>query len=375
MLWGAPDREARRAHTASHERSSTVEPPAAVALVPARAEVEALPSPAILAELPSAERVEAPWEGARAAASAEIDELRIALLNDLFAERDQVSARADRDFLERIARQCGTNKLDLPLFPDAVVRLDRVLRRKESSVREVAQIVRREAELARRVWQEADSAHYLERASTLDEAIVRVGFEPLWRIGMRACMNAPVFRVRGFQRQANHVRAVSIVTAELATTLRSGGEVFLAGLLHAIGKLLVYRAAVVRPNQPAPGVDLVERIARAYHPSVGAIMARSWKMPQEVCSAIAFVPDPLRLADGELQTAMAVRAACIATHTAAEARAHRDVGGLLALMDLPAIQFDPGQLIARAHTVWDGLKLSGDLKDLGASPDRSGSGC
>lgn len=327
-------------------------------------------SPAALASLPVPTPVEAPWEGALALPSASPDEARKAALEHLWRALDGVKSEADRAFLLKLSRECGASRVDFPLFPDAALQLDAALRGREPDVDEVARIVRREPDLARRVWQEANGAFFLRKAATLDEAIVRVGFDALWRIGMRACMNAPVFRVRGFEREVNHARAVSIVTADVAEFVAPGGDVFMAGLLHAIGKLVVYRAASARPPAAEPDAALVRDVARALHPTLGVLVADAWKLPPAVVAAIAHASYPERAAGDEREAARAVRAGCIAAYTAAEARAGRDVGGLRALLALPGPPLDAARLVARADEAWNGPEIDRVAADDEPAADR-----
>ena len=320
-----------------------------------------------MVQLPETSQGLAPWDGGLPVPTAHPDDARTAVLEYLWAEIDRTADEGNRAFLQRLTRECGSRKLDFPLFPDAALQLDAVLRGRDPSVADVARIVRREPDLVRRVWQDANGVTFTRKAATLDEAIVRIGFDALWRIGMRACMNAPVFRVRGFQDEVNHVRAVSIVTADVASALVPGGDVYLAGLLHAICKLVVYRAAMARPPSPEPDPELVRRLARTLHAQIAVLVADAWKLSPEVVAAIAFSPDPALAASAgagagglAFEQARAVRAGCIAAHTAAEARVGREVGGLMALVGLPGPAIDAARLVARAHDAWNGLSQSED---------------
>jgi len=237
--------------------------------------------------------------------------------------------------------------------------LDNALRKPNSTAHQIARIVRREPKILQRVWQSANSINFVEKVNTLEEAIVRVGFEPLWRMAMRACMNAPVFRVNAYQTEVNAVRGVSIVTAEVAGVLFKGGDVYIAGLLHAIGKLLVYRAGEFRTGVLAPDPATVNRIAQRYHPGIGVLIAHALKMPPLVCEGIALAPEPERLPNDDMNVTLAVRAGCIAAHTAAAARNHQDLPGIEALAHLSR-RIDAGRLIARAHSAWADLESDGD---------------
>jgi len=311
-------------------------------------------SPADLAALPEGAGL-APWADARPAPG-DANASRPALLEQLYAEHDRATSEGDRAFLQRMIRECGSRKLDFPLFPDVALELDSMLRHGEPPAADVVRLVRREPDLVRRVWQQASGATFARRAETLEEAVLRLGYQSIWRIGMGACMNAPVFRVRGFQGEANHVRALGIVAADVAVRVHPGGDTYMAGLLHGVGKLLVYRAAVVRPGQPAPEASLVHRMALEHHPSIGVLIADAWSMSPEVVGAVGAWPLRQLHAQPEHAVARAVYVGCVAAHTAAEARAGRDCGGLMALVNLPGQPVDAARWIARAHEAWDGVE-------------------
>jgi hypothetical protein len=341
-------------------------PPAAVASPPAApAGLPDMPAPAAIAGLPDGARPPAPWEGAEAAVSFEADAVRTALVARLFEAVDRAASEGDRAFLTRLIRDCGAARLDFPLFPDAALRLDALLRRGDPSVSSVADVVKREPDLVRRVWQQASGVAYGGRPpASLDAAIVRIGFDALWRIGMSACTNAPVFRVRGYESSANHVRGVSIVASETAPMLLPGPEPFLGALLYGVGRLLFYRCAVVRPGQPAPDPACVEDAARRWYPSVGVLIADAWGFGPGVAAGVGFAPDPSRAPEEHRAVARAVRAAHVAALTTSEARAGRDVGGLAELLAIAAqeepgaLRFDPARVVAAADAAWTGVQAA-----------------
>ncbi len=314
-----------------------------------------LPTPADLAALPSRTPVAAPWHGVEAPPSSDADVVRTALLQRLYHELDRAPSEGDRTFLNRVVRDCGAARLELPLFPDAAIRLDRLLRAGDPPVSEVAALVRRETDLVRRVWQHASGAAYRgQPPSTLDQAIVRVGFESLWRIGMSACVNGPVFRVRGFQDQANRARACAIVASEVAHTVGAWHpDAYLSGLLHGVGKLVFYRCAVVKPPAPVPDPARVERLAHALHPWVGVLVADAWGFSPGVGAGIAYWPNVEACPEAWRDVARVVRVASIAAETTAEARAGRDCGGLAALAEIEGV--DPAKVLSLADAAWAGV--------------------
>ncbi len=308
-----------------------------------------------------------PWEGGGVPTSLDPVEVRPALMEALFSEVDSCQAPADQAFLRRLIRVLGTDKLDLPPFPDVAWQLDTLLRLSDPPLVKVVKLVRREAALVRRVWTQACSAYYARPPNSLDHAVARIGFDSLWRIGMSTCLYSSVFRVRGFQAHADSVRRHGIVAADVAAWLSGEklGPVYLAGLLHDVGKLLVYRAASSPKQGGLPSTELVQRIALEHHGSIGVLVAFDWKLGAAVAGGIGYHHDPLQAPEEHRIVARQVQIANIATHTAELSRQGTDCGGLLTLLEMEGIQFDVGRTIGKAHEIMESLDY---LPDTSAQP-------
>jgi HD-like signal output (HDOD) protein len=266
-----------------------------------------------------------------------------------------------------LVRVLGAETLDFPLFPDVAWKLDRLLKEGNPPIVRVARLIRREPEMVRRVWQQASSVVYSRKVGSLDHAIARIGFDALWRIAMSACLYSPVFRVPCFQRQVDQARAEGIVTAEVVSWLTKArlGDVYLAGLLHNIGKLVVYRSALTKRTQVAPSQELVERMARRYHAAIGVLVMRDWRMSDLVVAGVGYHPKPSCGRGDERDLAALVRVAAISTHAAEQARLGNDCGGIQALVCVEEVKFDPARTIVKAHDIFD------SIADLSVSTARS----
>lgn len=269
-----------------------------------------------------------PWAGLDRLATGGFASLRTSILEHLYALRDAAPGPAEVAFLERLLRTCSVSQLQFPLFPDSALELQAAIADEDVSFTQLSSIVRRDPALLQRVWEEASGAAYgRQRPPTVDAAVVRIGRKAIWRIGMRACVNAPVFRVRGWQERANELRSAGIVAAEVAESLDPSGAAFLPALLHGVGRLLVYRAAAPRPPRPTPDRAWVERIARSLQAPLGALVAETWQLGAPVSAGIGFLPDPAQAGNADRRTAEVVRAAVIATHEARANAARRTYGG------------------------------------------------
>jgi HD-like signal output (HDOD) protein len=324
------------------------------------------PSPSLV-EDPGTVQGAPPWEAGGVAPSIDVDEVRPSLMASLFEHQDQCDTEADKAFLNRLIRLLSTDQMDLPPFPDVAWQLDTLLRLGDPPLVRVLKLVRREAALVRRVWTQACSVFYARPPNSLDHAVARIGFDALWRIGMSACLYSEVFWVRGFQDQADEVRQHGIVTADVAAWLsgKKLGAVYLAGLLHDVGKLVIYRAAATTEPVGLPNKDLVDRVAADLHASIGVLVAHAWKLGPEAAAGIGFHHKPEDAPPEYFQTAMQVYVSNIATHTADLSRQGQDCGGLMTLLGVEGIEFDVARTIGKAHEIMDGLE---NQPDAGEQP-------
>ena len=322
------------------------------------------PTPSLVQD-PESPEVTPPWQGGTVAPSVDVEAVRPHLMGVLFDIQDGCESPADYAFLNRLIRMLSLDQLDLPPFPDVAWQLDTLLRLGDPPLVRVVKIVRREPALVRRVWTQACSAFYARPPNSLDHAVARIGFDALWRIGMSACVHSEVFRVRGFQDQADTVRRHGIVTADVAAWLsgKKLGSVYLAGLLHEVGKLVVYRAASTTTAVGLPSLDLVDEVAASVHSSIGVMVAHAWKLGEETAAGVGFYHRPESAPEAHVEIARQVQIANIATHTAKLSRQGQDCGGLLTLLEMQGVDFDVARTIGKAHEILDGMEQQPDVTD------------
>ncbi len=277
----------------------------------------------------------APWEGAEALLDADLGPTRMRLIERLYTLREEATNPNDWRFIDRVIRACSASKLDFPLFPQGAIRLDRLLRSGNPPRAKVVELIRQEPGLVQRVWMEGRSANFgASRPISLDEAIVRVGHRRIWEIAMSACMNGQVFRVRNYQATAHHLRALSIVAAEVSHVYRGREDVFLPTLLHALGKLVVYRCGVGRGPEEGATPAFVCSIADRLYPSIGVLVAEAWELGPAVAAGIGFAPAPEQAPAAYRDVAFATRAASISAHEAWAEGQRRSFDGYRALLSL-----------------------------------------
>jgi putative nucleotidyltransferase with HDIG domain len=200
----------------------------------------------------------------------------------------EISRDDIRATFNRIAETC-----DLPPMPAAAARALRLARDPDTTTDELARVVLTDPALAARVLTMSRSVLYLRRTppTSLREAIVTVGFQGLRRILMAASARA-AFSADDNVAQAlwAHSLATAIAADELARSVgadNSGGDAFIAGLLHDVGKLIFHIADPKAYAQLGVCDAAKEReFFGATHDLAGACVAEIWGLDDEIVKAI-----------------------------------------------------------------------------------------
>jgi len=260
---------------------------------------------------------EAPWDLGPCAPSLNHEDLQQDLVKHLEAEWDNAKTQHEREFVEGLMATVWKGEMEIPAFPEAARKLDELLQQgRDPTMMEIVRLVERDPALVQRVWTRASSAEFVVPPKGLHFAVSRIGFDELWRIAIQACMQSALFRVPGFQDAADRVRMFGLVSAEVSSELmgEKRGAAYLAGMLHDVGKLLVYRHTTFDLIASPASAALVERLAVSMHPSFGGLVSQSWQLGDEVAAALGFHHDPFQAPEEYQRMARIVRTANLAVY-------------------------------------------------------------
>jgi HD-like signal output (HDOD) protein len=234
-------------------------------------------------------------------------------------------------FVSDLAKELSGGRVDLPSFPETVVRVQHVLRDEGVTNDRVARVVSAEAGLAARMLAMANSA-LLHRGGVqvtdLGLAIARIGHDQIraaaWTYATAQLRQAPTYaairpELERLWQQSVQVAALSFTMAKESRRVRPD-EGLLAGLLHNIGEVyMVARAAKLPSGTP----KLDEAITRTWNPSIGRVLIENWNLPDEIACAVGGQLDSERSHRGTaiVQDVLAV-AVAFAARTAANATDH-----------------------------------------------------
>jgi len=198
----------------------------------------------------------------------------------------------------------------LPTLPKVLTEISSLMQNPRTSAEEVGRAITRDQALASKVLRLVNSAFYgfPGRINTITHAIVILGFNTVKNI----VLTASVFDKLGGKGGTSdfdlekfwlHSIGTGIIAKEIAKKVnyRSHEECFLAGLLHDIGKVILYKylpdefalveAQVLEKN--VLFLDAEKEAIDITHNEIGTWLAQKWNLPEDLRSAILYHHAPV----------------------------------------------------------------------------------
>ena len=198
-------------------------------------------------------------------------------------------------------------QLELPPLPDVAMRVASLTQDLNVSTRQIAEAIGCDPILGARVLRAANSPlYYLERdVTTLTMAVNALGNEGI-NLLVVASAASDAFQPKGKRLAAEttlwkHSLAVGLAAREIMVLLGLRGmeQGFISGLLHDIGKLLLFRHDLEACQELVKNVEQKDFLAAEAelfgytHAQVGALVAKRWNLPDTICHAIYHHHDPV----------------------------------------------------------------------------------
>jgi HD-like signal output (HDOD) protein len=198
-------------------------------------------------------------------------------------------------FLQTLATEVSKGTVDLPCFPDVVVRISHALADPNTDSDRVVTIVGAEPRLAARILQTANSAAFNSSGKPLNDlrsAITRLGQQMVQSTAMSYAMQhmKNEASLRSIAQLLTELWNRSIAVASVcklvaARTKVPADEAFLTGLLHGIGKLYIMARAASAANGLGGDHSWMELIS-GWQASIGKAVLQSWGFADELCEAV-----------------------------------------------------------------------------------------
>lgn len=215
----------------------------------------------------------------------------------------------DKQNSELILRNITQRINDLPALPRVVTAAVDLISNPDITIRQLEDLIRTDQALAIRVLKMANSAFYgfSRQIVSIGQAVKILGFNTL-RSLLVSSSTARLFlegdEGRNFHQCLwNH----SLLTAVISRLLAARGplkflaeEIFTAGLLHDLGKKIVwkhfpgmYERIEILSEQKKVTPILLENQALGFnHAHVGALLAENWNLPPALVEAVRYHHSP-----------------------------------------------------------------------------------
>ena len=197
-------------------------------------------------------------------------------------------------FLTSLAVEMSAGTVDLPCFPDVVLKVSLALENPETPIERVCTIVGAEPRLAARILQTTNSAAFNPSGrptSDLRAAIARLGQKMIQSTAMAYAMQQvrEETTLRPVAKPLSDLWHRSITVACISQLLArrckvAPDEAFLTGLLHGIGKLYIMVRAAKRA-QAGDHRPVLELIVD-WQASIGKTVLENWHFAEAICEAV-----------------------------------------------------------------------------------------
>jgi HD-like signal output (HDOD) protein len=195
---------------------------------------------------------------------------------------------------------------DLPPLPHVAAQALTLIEDPDTTAGKLTQLLGQDAALAARVLKIANSAMFSRQReiSTINQAIMTIGFKTLKGIIVAATLKQLNRKFGPIEKMIwENSTCTSIASRIIGTHLRKSyvEEVFLFGLLHDLGKLVLMRQipkeyeAVINSTKNGE-MHLYEAEQKEFgfaHPLIGALVAKKWNFSADTCQVILHHHDAL----------------------------------------------------------------------------------
>lgn len=202
------------------------------------------------------------------------------------------------------AERIVTNVLKVAALPAVAMKFSEAIRDPLTSNQDLENIVSEDSALAAKVLMIANSALYNfpSKIDTISNAITIIGHKQLSEI-ILSCSIVAMFKdipqdVIDMEQFWRHSIAVATAARILAASRREQNieKYFTAGLLHDIGKLIIFveapKYALEVIQQCAIRSELMYKVEKDVlgfdHAKLGAMLLKKWKLPDSVVSAVYY---------------------------------------------------------------------------------------
>jgi HD-like signal output (HDOD) protein len=203
--------------------------------------------------------------------------------------------RSQLEFLTHIADTLAAGTIELPAFPEVVIKLQEAYKNPNYTPQMVARLISAEPTLARRLLDMANSVAFNATGRVIIDlglALTRLGAQKVYGVVLAHAIQdiRRTESLRSIAGRMDELWSDSVTVAHFSQAVAKRAslptpDAFVAGLLHLMGRLYI----LVQCTEQGPSrhrVVLSDDLVDAWHPVIAKAVLRNWRMSEEVCEAV-----------------------------------------------------------------------------------------
>ena len=199
------------------------------------------------------------------------------------------------EFLSGILDSLAAGTVDLPAFPQVVIKVQEAFKDPSYTPQKVARVISTERSLADRLLQMANSTAFNATGRVIIDlgvAINRLGAQKVYSVALGHAV-AHIRQnesLRPIAPQLDELWSECVTVAHFSEAVAKRTRLpfpgaFAAGLLHGIGRFYIL-AKSVKPGTSHPPLPLNAALVDAWHPAIAKAVLKNWQMDEAVCEAV-----------------------------------------------------------------------------------------
>lgn len=204
---------------------------------------------------------------------------------------------------DRLVERISQGKLELPVLPEVASKVVQLSNDPNADTRQLADVIKRDQAMAGHLMRVANSPLYATATPlvSLDQVVGRMGMKKIREIALIISCQGKVFAVPGHETEVKSLFRHSLVAAAFAQEIAKSRrwnveEAFLCGLLHDVGKPVLWQELVDLHKAANCAVDdnACRAAINALHARIGSDLVRHWALPARLAETILHHHDPTK---------------------------------------------------------------------------------
>ena len=197
------------------------------------------------------------------------------------------------EFLRSLANNLAAGTVDLPAFPQVVIKVQEAFKDPDYTPQKVARVISTERTLADRLLQLANSTAFNATGRVIIDlgvAINRLGAQKVYSVALGHAVAHIRHNesLRSIAPRLDELWSECVTVAHFSEAVAKRSSLpfpgaFAAGLLHGIGRFYIL---VQSTGQRAPQIPLNAALVDLWHPVIAKAVLKNWQMEATVCEAV-----------------------------------------------------------------------------------------